>query len=247
VRASPEHQRRLLELQEHDSGLDRLATRRRTLPALAVIAASSEEIARLEREAVDHETASSDIGRDQRKLENDIDQVRSRATRDQQRLDTGSVSSAKELESLQHELGSLAHRQSDLEDELLELMEQREQAEAALKAVRAAQAAAQATQRAAEAERDAAFADIAVEAERLSQERAALAGDLPADLLALYERIRADKGGVGAALLTRARCEGCHLELSGAELGSVRDAPADEVVRCEDCGRILVRTEVSGL
>jgi predicted nucleic acid-binding Zn-ribbon protein len=101
--------------------------------------------------------------------------------------------------------------------------------------------------RAAEGARDAAFADIDLEVERVGGERARVAPEIPADLLALYDRIRAGSGGIGAAPLHRGRCQGCQITLTPADLGRIRAEPADEVVRCEECRRILVRIAESGL
>jgi predicted nucleic acid-binding Zn-ribbon protein len=70
---------------------------------------------------------------------------------------------------------------------------------------------------------------------------------VPDDLLALYTKLRASNGGLGAAALRQRRCDGCRLELNNIELSRIRDAASDEVVRCEECGRILVRTADSGL
>jgi predicted nucleic acid-binding Zn-ribbon protein len=70
--------------------------------------------------------------------------------------------------------------------------------------------------------------------------------DLPDDLMALYERLREQKG-IGAALLRARQCGGCHMTLDASELSRIRSAPADEVIRCEECQRILVRTDESGL
>lgn len=204
-------------------------------------------LAELARTAVEHETRAGDLARAQRKLEGDVDQVRARTARDQQRLDTGAIAHPRELETLQSEIASLHRRQATLEDEVLELMEQREQAETALAVVTAERDRVAAARADAEAERDAAQSDIDAEAAQLRAERDALAPTLPTDLLARYERIRAERSGVGAARLFRRRCEGCHLELAGAEWNAVREAPPDEVVRCEECGRILVRTDESGL
>ena len=99
----------------------------------------------------------------------------------------------------------------------------------------------------AERRRDEAYAEIDKEQEFRTSARAPLAADLPADLVALYERIREASGGVGAALLRAGRCEGCRLELSGVDRAALRAAPPDEVVRCEECRRIMVRTSESGL
>jgi predicted nucleic acid-binding Zn-ribbon protein len=245
VKASPEAQRRLLDLQAIDTALAQLAHRRKTLPELAEIDATARELSALEDERVRAQVAVDDLDRDISRYEKDIDQVRTRKVRDEQRLDAGG-GGVKEQEALQHELGTLARRQSELEDAELELMEQREQAQSTLDGVKAKLAAAGEKRTAAERRRDEAYAEIAKEQEFKSAARQPLAGDLPTDLVTLYDKIRADTG-LGAALLKAGRCGGCRIELYGSELARVRNAPADEVVRCEECRRIMVRTNESGL
>jgi predicted nucleic acid-binding Zn-ribbon protein len=245
VKASSAAQLRLLDLQAADTTLDQLAHRRSHLPELAEIA----DLERKQRERRDDvvraETRVADLDRDQRKQEGDVEQVRSRAARDQQRLLAGP--SAREAESLQHEVDSLARRQAELEDQLLEVMEQHEEADAEL--ARASTRAGEARTALSEAvdRRDGAFADIDAASAARRAEREAIAAEIPDDLLTLYEKIRASSGGTGAARLFQRRCEGCHLELSGSDLSAVREAAEDEVVRCEECRRILVRTPESGL
>lgn len=97
------------------------------------------------------------------------------------------------------------------------------------------------------ARRDTALEEIDSELERVRKERETVAGTIPDDLLKLYDKIRDRENGVGAAKLYQRRCEGCRLELNITEVNDVRGAPADEVVRCENCRRILVRTPESGL
>lgn len=247
MRASPEDQLRLLDLQVLDSTHDRLVTRRRSLPALAEIDHAEAEVARLEDLALAARTEAADEARAQVRLENEVEQVRARSARDRTRLDTGAVSSARELESLQSEIASLARRQASLEDDLLEVMQRREDAEARAEQLLAEQAAAARRREEAVVDRDRSWADIDAELAEVARRRAELAALLPSDLLALYERVRADRGGVGAAALVRHRCEGCHLELGGAELAAARNAAPEEVLRCEECQRILVRTAESGL
>jgi uncharacterized protein len=178
-------------------------------------------------------------------MEKDVDQVRVRADRDRARLDAG-TGPAKELEALQHELGTLARRQSELEDAELELMEQREQSQATLDQIEERLRAARATRDETEQRRDATLADLDAEHEAKTAARAPIVADLPADLADLYEKVR-ETTGIGAALLRAGRCEGCRLELSGSEKARVRSADPDEVIRCEECRRILVRTAESGL
>ena len=246
MKADQEAQRRLLDLQAIDTTLAQLAHRRRTLPELAELERLAREIAALDDERVRAQVAVDDLDRDIARVDKDVDQVRARATKDQTRLDSGS-GPARELEALQHELASLARRQSELEDTELELMEQRETADTALRAVLDRLSAARARREAAETARDETLRQIAQEEEFRAAGRKPLVADLPADLVALYERIRESSGGLGAALLRGGRCGGCRLELSGVDRAAVKAADPDEVVRCEECRRILVRTAESGL
>jgi uncharacterized protein len=246
VIADPAAQLRLLDLQAADTALAQLAHRRGNLPEVAALAASDAQAERLRNEALELDTRLGDVATDQRRLENEVDVVQSRAKRDEQRLTAGGLP-GKELEGLQHEIVSLARRQSALEDDLLEIMEQREGIEADLASIAAKQAAAEAGRAELVAGRDAALSEIDAATVRHSAERDAIAADLPGDLLALYDRVRVSSGGVGAAMLRKRRCEGCHLELAGSELGAARGAAPETVLRCDNCRRILVRTDESGL
>lgn len=244
MKAAPDAQRRLLDLQAVDTALAQLAHRRRTLPELAEIDAVAREVSALEDDRVRAQVAVDDLDRDISRFEKDIEQVRARKAKDQARLDAGA--SMREIDGLQHELATLNRRQSELEDAELELMEQREAAEQTLNDVRAKLTDAGARRTAAETRRDEALADITKEQEFKQASRAPLAADLPPDLVTLYDKIRAESG-LGAALVRAGRCGGCRIELYGADLARVKSAPADEVVRCEECRRIMVRTAESGL
>ena len=246
MKAEPAVQLRLLELQGLDAALARLEHRRRALPELAAIAAADTRLASLRDEVVRAETEVGDLDREQRRLDGDVEQVRQRSARDQQRMQAGGIP-AKELESLQHEVESLARRQSDLEDAELEVMERREEAESRAAALRSEVDTVTAEREAAVRARDAAWAEIDAEAAQHTGARGTLAGSLPDELVTLYEKVRAAAGGVGAAALRHRRCEGCRLELAGSELRAARAAAPDEVLRCDNCRRILIRTPESGL
>jgi len=242
LKAEHQAQLRLLDLQDLDSTLDKLSHRRKTLPELATIAELEQKRAAVTDELVFKRTDVQDLGRDQRKADADVEQVRTRRTRNQDRLDKGQVSSPKELEGLQHELQTLERRISDLEDAELDVMERLEAAETELAEM---EELADDLGRRLEEEirrRDDAFAEIDADAEQTRAARDKLASEVPDDLLSLYERLRAGHSGVGAAELAHKRCGGCRLELNPAELRDIAAAAADDVVRCEECGRILVRT-----
>ncbi|MCG5213904.1 CT398-like coiled coil hairpin domain-containing protein [Streptosporangium soli] len=246
MKAAPEAQKRLLELAKLDSVLDRLAHRRRTLPELAEIDELSAQRARLGTAAITVATEAGDLGREQTKAESDVDAVRARAARDQQRLDSGQVSSARDLSGLQSEIASLQRRQSDLEEVVLEIMERREAADAQVAKLGGESERVAADLAAAEERRDAALGEIDKEHGEVAGTRSGLSGEIPADLLALYEKLRGQYG-VGAAMLHGGRCQGCKVTLSIADINRIRVAAPDEVIRCEECRRILVRTPESGL
>lgn len=245
MKADPQAQRRLLDLQAIDTALTQLAHRRKTLPELAELDRLARELAVGEDDRVRAQVAVDDLDRDISRLEKDVDQVRVRADKDRGRLDAG-TGPARELEALQHELATLTRRQSELEDAELELMEQREQAQGDLDTVIERLTSTRRTRAETERRRDSILSDLDKDREWKLSSRAPLAADLPADLVELYNKLR-ESTGIGAALLRMGRCEGCRLELSGSERSRVRGLPADEVVRCEECGRILVRTDESGL
>ncbi|AQZ60180.1 FIG137478: Hypothetical protein [[Actinomadura] parvosata subsp. kistnae] len=246
MKAAPEAQKRLLDLAELDSVIDRLAHRRRTLPELAEIDERSKSYARLATQVIEAETEAGDLAREQTKAESDVDAVRTRADRDQKRLDSGAVTSPRDLASLQSEIASLHKRQGDLEEVVLEIMERREAADSKVSDLVAKRDEERAALSAAEDRRDAALNEIEKEAGEVQARRAGVAGDIPADLLKLYEKLR-EQYGVGAAMLHGGRCQGCKVALSIAEMNRIKAAPHDEVLRCEECRRILVRTAESGL
>lgn len=239
MKADPAAQQRLLELAGIDAELTRLGHRRRSLPEHAEATAAEAEVRASKDALVQAETAAGDLDRDIRKLEIEVEGVRARGDRDRALL-AGSGVGAKQAADLQHELESLARRQGVLEDQELEIMEQREAL--GLQLEHARRALAEAEQKLTEVgeRRDAALKDIdAAEAGR-RRDRAAVLPDLPADLLADYER-RVGQGKVGAGALREGRCGACRLELDRTFLGRLRGSAPDEVVHCEECGAILVR------
>jgi uncharacterized protein len=247
VKASPEAQVRLLDLADIDAELGRLEHRRRGLPEHAELSQLEQRDRELRDEIASLEATEGDLRRELGKAEADVEQVRSRIARDRARLDAGQVSSPKELENLQSEIESLLRRQSDLEDVELEVMERREAAQARLAEAGGERKAGTADIEAVTARRDEILAEIAELQAKAADRRAAVVAEEPADLVDLYEKLRAQHGGVGAAALRRGQCQGCHLTLNTVDLNAIRAAAPDEVVRCEECRRILVRTAESGL
>lgn len=235
-------QLRLLDVQDADLRIQQARHKRENLPVLAQIATLESEDSVLDEEAIARGAEVSDLRREVTKAEDDVQAVRARAQRGRERLDSGG-SNAKDLQALTSELELLARRLSDLEDVALEAMENLERAEAAHAEVVAKRDDLAKRVRELAHERDVTFRAIDAEIEEATTERQQAAAEVDEALLALYERLRSAKGGIGAASLDGSTCLGCHMTLNASDVAAIRQAPAEQVVRCEECGRILVRKD----
>ena len=235
-----DQQRALLELQGHDSAIDRLTHRRGSLPEDVRLAELAAALAAVDQLTAERGGSLATVKREQARLEDEVDMVARKAASEEQRAASGRVNSPKELTAIQEEVAALKRRQTTLEDDLLERMERREGLEAELAELAGRRQSIAAEQAEVTKARDAALAviDRDLEAERAA--RSALAPRIGPELLQLYDQIRARQGGVGAAALVGNTCQGCRMALSPVELGALRRLPPERVKRCESCRRILV-------
>lgn len=245
MKAEVAQQRSLLGLAEIDAELTRLAHRATHLPeqqryqeleAEQRVAADRLAVVGMTLEDLDGQIA---------KLESEVDTVRQREDRDRGLLNSGAVGDPKQLEELQHELGTLERRQANLEDSLLEVMELREQAAADHARERSALDVVESDLVAARQARDATLAEVEQSRTATAARRAEAAAAIDAELLKAYERQLATSG-IGAARLQGGRCGACRIELDRGELARISAAPEDEVMRCEECGAILLRLKDFG-
>ena len=235
-----EDQLALLELQRHDSAVDRLTARRGSLPEDSRLAELAGGLAVVDQLAAERNGTLATLQREQARLEDEIDMVTRKAHSEEDRAASGRVTSPKELTAIQEEVAALKRRQSALEDDLLERMEQRETLEAELAELDSQREAITAEQAEVTRDRDAALVEIDAD---LATERAAadeVAPRVDGELRALYDQVRKRQGGVGAAALVGDTCQGCRVSISAVELAALRKLPPETVKRCENCRRILV-------
>jgi predicted nucleic acid-binding Zn-ribbon protein len=235
-----EEQRALLELQAHDSVIDRLEHRRGSLPEDARLAELAEALGAVDQLTAERQGSLATVQRDQSRLEHEIDMVAAKAGNEEARAASGRVTSPKELTAIQEEVAGLKRRQATLEDELLELMEQRETLENELGELATRRDGFSAEQAEVTKARDAALVEIdrELEAERAARDK--VAPGVGEELRALYDQIRARQGGIGAAALVGNTCQGCRVSISPVELAAIRKLPPEQIKRCENCRRILV-------
>jgi predicted nucleic acid-binding Zn-ribbon protein len=241
MKAEVIHQRSLLELADLDAELSRIEHQSSHLP----------EQQRFEKAQADHREANDrlaalrlaldDLDAQIAKFESEIEAVRDREDRDRTMLDAGAIN-AKQLSDLQHELETLERRQSSLEDSLLEVMERREELQTQqadeLVTIDALESELADAQRA----RDDALSAIEQNRHQRVSRRDELTAGLDADLVSMYERQRAH-GGPGAGRLQGRRCGACRIEIDRGELARIAAAADDEVLRCPECGAILLRVK----
>lgn len=247
MKADPSAQLRLLDLQALDAQVDHLRHQRSNPPEAAEIEELLGRRSDVDGRLRDQRIVVDDLAAAQAKADADVEQVKTRHTRDRQRMDSGAIANPKDLERMQHELATLERRISVLEDEELEVMEQLEEAQSAMAELTTGLATIDDRLGELTTARDAKVASFDAELATVGAGRDAILADLPDDLVALYEKLRAGKGGIGAAELRARQCGGCRITLDPAELSRIRGLAEDEVLRCEECQRILVRTAESGL
>ena len=230
----------LLVVQEHDTAADQLRHKKQTLPELARLAEVEQAIAGIDATMAEVGGRRDDVARRQQRHEDELASIEAKITEVDKKLYSGTVSALRELQAMEADIASLKRHSSDIEDQALEAMQEREPLDAELSTL--------AQQRSTlEAETDQLRQAIADQTKVIDSElateleaRSAAASSIPDDLLAQYERLRAQNGGVGAARLVNGRCSGCHLTLPATELDRIKRGDADTLVLCDQCGRILV-------
>jgi uncharacterized protein len=229
---------RLLDLQSEDSAIKRCEDRLSSLPEAARLKQVTDQLAELEADSEIARKQLDEIAREHRRLEGEVGIGDQKIQREEQRLFSGAVSNPKELGALQAEVAMLKRKKADLEDQLLEVMVQRDDATTTVDALEKERS--EAAQLADTLQRTVAGLMVEIDAELAAhrEQRQKIAATVPDDLLSLYERIRATKGGVGAAALVDGTCQGCHTRLPSKEAERLRAERG--LQRCENCSRILV-------
>ena len=229
---------RLLELQELDSAIDRLETRKRQLEEGKEMAAARAAMEDAEGRLGELRLGVDAVVREQQRLEREIDSMTRKAEVDEKRLYDGSIANIKEMEALQHEIASLKERRSRSEDDLLEQMVRKDDLES--RAGEAGTVVQQTRARLEEVGGEAVHELERIEAE-LAEKRAArekLVPEFDDELLELYEELRRQKRGVAVAALVDGVCQACHEKLAAMELDRLKRT--EGVKRCGYCRRIVV-------
>jgi predicted nucleic acid-binding Zn-ribbon protein len=232
----------LLHVQQHDTTVDQLHHRLRTLPERTELGELTDRITSVDDEIARNRARREDLSRSQRRLEDEIATLGEKIASDDKALYAGAVTAPRDLQALQDEIASLQRRVRTLEDEELEIMELAEPVDAEhdqLTAERSRLDAETARLTAAIADAESA---IEVELRSEQDQRQAAAEGVGADLLGEYEALRQRLGGIAVAPLVGNSCGGCHLTLSAVEVDRIKKLDPDEPAHCEECGRLLVRS-----
>jgi predicted nucleic acid-binding Zn-ribbon protein len=240
MKSSPEEQERVITLQTLDTSLTQLAHKEKTLSviqALEILTISHNSTRDL---IIAAETEKADIKHELSKSEIDVEQVVTRIEKDEKRMASGTAS-PKELEQMQHELASLNKRRSELEEIELEVMVRVDGIDDRIKSLSAERDQFKLKMAELDAQKTKELTDIAEAVLSANSQRADIAVKISTEVVELYEKIKKTGDGIGAARLIEGKCDGCHLSINAVELSKIKETAADEIVRCEECRRILVR------
>ncbi len=240
MKATLSDQRSILDIQSFDFQTSTLQNKAVTLPELALLSSLTIKAANARDLRIAAETEYSDVKRELSRAEGDVEQVVSRITRNESRLSSGTAA-AKELEQLQHEIGTLGGRRAELEEVELEIMMQIDSIKERIADLSGQESQLGAEITELEIKKANALAEIDGQLLTITAERASVVNSISPELVALYEKIRASNNGTGAAALAGNQCKGCHLTINTIELQRIAALADDEVVRCEECRCLLVR------
>jgi len=230
---------RLLELQLTDSHIDLVRTRIPKLPEVVAANAALAAVKAWEQQAAALRAKITELEASINASEHANATIATKRDRLEKQLKT--VIAPREAEALMHEIALLNAERSALDDEEFAAMDAMAEAETEL----AEHVAREATVRAGAAAADelAAVARAASEAdiEASTVTRDSLRDSLSAELLKQYDTMRGQHNGIAIAKLNGMQCDGCHLDLSRAEVDDIKRLPDDEMGECPNCGRLLVR------
>jgi predicted nucleic acid-binding Zn-ribbon protein len=232
---------RLLDLQDRDLSIDQLTHRRQALPQRTALTAAQATVQRLDRELTAVQSRLHELEVAQKKLEDEIAIVDTKAASETKKLNSGTITAPREIQALSDEIDALGRRKRSLEDDEIELMEQAEPLTADAERLTAERSAAVDDGERLAGEIAVAEGEIDSELSAVRVERDGAAGDIPAELLARYEKLRGKLGGVAVARLQGDLCLGCHVSLPAMEVDVIRHSAPDAIVVHEECGRILVK------
>lgn len=231
----------LLDLQGRDTVLDQLRHRRAALAERAELAAADAARREVDAALATCTEARDTIAREQKRLEDEVASLTAKATSEDKKLYSGTVTAPKELQAIQDEIKALGRRRSALEDDILVQMEAAEPLDEQLADLGRRRDELAAQQADVAGRLAAAESVIDGELATVQAARDELVAGLDAGLLREYDQLRKQLGGVAVAKLEGSSCRGCHLQLSAVEVERIRKLDRDALVHCDECGRILVR------
>ena len=240
MQASTEQQSLILELQLLDNEIMQANTKLKSLPEIEQLLHIEKRVTAANDELSVVKGESDQIALELRRGEVDVETVTDRIKKDEARLSSGNAT-PKELEQLQHEVESLKKRQEALEEIELEIMIRNDAVIARKNTLTTDLTSLQTLKDEISGRLQSATDEINKVIAEKNTARTLVAGKIEKALLDLYEKIRGNGGGVGAAALVGNKCNGCNLAINAVEMERIKSLAKDELLRCEECRRILVR------
>ena len=240
MQASPEQQSLTLELQLLDNEIMQANTKLKSLPEIEQLLHIDKRITAATAELETVKSEAEQIALELRRGEVDVETVTDRIKKDEARLSSGNAT-PKELEQLQHEVATLRKRQEALEEIELEIMVRSEAITDRTNTLTTDLASLETLKAEINQRLISASNEINTVITNKKRDRDVVAAKIEKPLLDLYEKIRGASGGVAASALVGNKCNGCNLAINAVEMERIKSLAKDELLRCEECRRILVR------
>lgn len=232
---TPEDFQRLYELQMVDSSI---AQRLRVMAEVDDGTAAAEVLAADEKRLEELEEQLRQKQSHQRKLELDLEGVENEKKEKMDRAYGGTVSDPKELSALEKKIEELERNVHRHEDMILELLEEIEELDGQARQQRQKIEGERAKHEKIVRNYEETTSQAREEIEELQQRREDLVEQLPPQLLRPYEHLREREDGVAVAVLRNGACAECNLAVPRVRLPMIERGT--EIVKCENCRRILV-------
>jgi predicted nucleic acid-binding Zn-ribbon protein len=237
--ASPAYAQ-LLVVQGHDTLIGQLRHRHEHHSLRDDLAAVQVQMAEVDVQIEAIKVRRHDLDRERKRIDDEVAKVQSKRDDINRKLYDGSVTATKDLLAMQDEAKSMAKRQSGMEDEELEFMEQIEAVSGELAEAEANRVTLDENAQSVTSELEAALKEIVAQVASETDVRATDVSQVPSELMTEYEKLRGQLGGIAVARLNGSICDGCHMTLSAVTVDRAKHAPEDAVIKCDECGRLLI-------
>ncbi|MBN1471618.1 MAG: hypothetical protein JW925_07545 [Syntrophaceae bacterium] len=223
----------LIKIQEYDSQIFKLSTKKKTLPEQ--IEKLNREFSQFEEEIKKNKMKYDELKSRHVENENKIKKINEGIVKTKERM--LEVKNNKEYQAMLKEIETAEASRSDVETAIISILDELDKLTVSVKQDEEVM---KHNKNKYEQEKKALEDDLnAVDSDMIAceQKRTELQNDVPADLMAKYEKIKKRNKGIGVTSVWKAVCNGCHVNIPPQLYNEIQKS--EEMFSCPNCNRIL--------